>query len=179
PVQKSAEEGLPLRYEVSRLDQVEDKDAFLAEHGAKFRAVVGGAVPASLMDRLPNLEIVINPGVGYDGVDVEAARARNIRVTNTPDVLNDAMAEMTVGMMLALARRIPQADRFVRDGSWSSGGFAKQGTFPLQHDLRGKTVGILGLGRIGKQIATVCQALKMRVVYFGRHRQVREPHIYY
>jgi lactate dehydrogenase-like 2-hydroxyacid dehydrogenase len=173
PIHKSAEEGLPERYEVTKLHEVGDKDAFLAGHGAKFRAVAGGSIGAELMDKLPNLEIIISPGVGYDGVDVEAARARNIRVTNTPDVLNDAMAEITIGLMIALSRRLPQADRFVREGKWPAGDFG------LQSELRGKTVGILGLGRIGKEIARLCGAMKMRVVYFGRHRQEREPYIYY
>jgi lactate dehydrogenase-like 2-hydroxyacid dehydrogenase len=75
--------------------------------------------------------------------------------------------------MIALARRIPGADRFVREGKWPAGGY------PLQRELTGKTVGILGLGRIGREIAMRAQAMKMRVVYNGRHRQPREPYVYY
>jgi lactate dehydrogenase-like 2-hydroxyacid dehydrogenase len=83
------------------------------------------------------------------------------------------MAEITVGLMIALARKIPQTDRFVREGKWLKGGY------PLQVELNAKTVGILGLGRIGKEIAVRLQAMKMRVVYHGRNRQPDEPHIYY
>jgi len=130
-------------------------------------------VDAALMDKLPKLEIIANFGVGYDSIDTAAAKTRNIRVTNTPNVLNDAMAEITIGLMVALGRRLPQADRYVRDGKWPSG------NFPVQSELTGKTVGILGLGRIGKEIAVRCQAMKMRVVYYGRNRQPREPFLYY
>ncbi|UXN73791.1 2-hydroxyacid dehydrogenase [Devosia sp. A8/3-2] len=128
---------------------------------------------ADLMDALPNLEIIASFGVGYDNIDTKAAKARNIRVTNTPDVLNDAVAELTIGLMIALARRIPRADQYVRRGKWPSA------SMPLFSELTGKTLGILGLGRIGKEIASRACAMKMRVVYHGRHRQLSEPHIYY
>jgi lactate dehydrogenase-like 2-hydroxyacid dehydrogenase len=88
-------------------------------------------------------------------------------------VLNDAMAEITIGLMVALARKLPQADRFVREGKWTAGGF------PLQAELNGKTLGILGLGRIGKEIARRATAMRMRVVYHGRQRQPDEPYVYY
>lgn len=169
----SCEKAIDERYSVHRLYEQADAETFLAEIGPEIRAIAGGNVDASLMDRLPNLELISNFGVGYDSIDTSAARARNIRVTNTPNVLNDAMAEITIGLMVALARRIPQADRYVRDGKWPSG------AFPLQGELTGKTVGIVGLGRIGKEIALRCQAMKMRVVYFGRHRQANQPYIYY
>jgi lactate dehydrogenase-like 2-hydroxyacid dehydrogenase len=94
-------------------------------------------------------------------------------VTNTPGVLNDAVAEITIGLMIGLARRLPQADRFVREGKWPAAGF------PLQRELTGKTLGMFGLGRIGKEIAQRAQAMKMRVVYSGRRRQPREPFVYY
>jgi lactate dehydrogenase-like 2-hydroxyacid dehydrogenase len=125
------------------------------------------------MEKLPKLEIIANSGVGYDSIDIAAAKARNIRVTNTPNVLNDAVAEITIGLMIALARRIPHGDRFVREGNWL------QGQFPLSGELNGKTLGILGLGRIGKEIATRAQAMKMRVVYFGRNRQRMAPYSYH
>lgn len=161
------------RYDVHRLYEAADPAALLAEVGPEIRAIAGGNVDAALMDKLPNLEIIANFGVGYDSIDTEAARARNIRVTNTPNVLNDAMAEITIGLMVALARRIPQTDRFVRAGKWP------EGAYPLLGELNGKTVGILGLGRIGKEIALRAQAMKMRVIYYGRHRQMTEPYVYY
>jgi len=161
------------RYTVHELHKAADKDALIAELAGRVRAIAGGYVSAELMDRLPRLQIIANFGVGYDSIDTAAAKARNIRVTNTPNVLNDAVAELTIGLMVALARRIPQADQFVRQGKWAKVGYR------LQSELNGKTVGILGLGRIGKEIATRCQAMKMRVVYHGRRRQPDEPHIYY
>jgi lactate dehydrogenase-like 2-hydroxyacid dehydrogenase len=112
-------------------------------------------------------------GVGYDGVDVAACREHGVRLTNTPDVLNDAVAELTLALMLALCRRIPQADGHVREGWWVEGGY------PLTGELTGARVGILGLGRIGKEIARRCQAFKMRVAYHGRSEQPYEPYEYY
>ena len=161
------------RFTVHKLHLAPDREALIREVAPRVRAIAGGNVGPELMDKLPQLEIIANFGVGYDSIDTAAARARNIRVTNTPNVLNDAVAEITLGLMIALARRIPQADQYVRQGRWPSG------NFPLLTELNGKTVGILGLGRIGKEIAVRCQAMKMRVVYHGRHRQPDEPFIYY
>ena len=168
------EQDLAKRFAVHKLHEADDREALLARVGADIRGIAGSNVDAALMDRLPKLEIIANFGVGYDSVDTAAARARNIRVTNTPNVLNDAVAELTIGLMIALARRIPQADQYVRQGLWP-----KKGNFPLLTELNGKTVGILGLGRIGKEIAVRAQAMKMRVVYHGRHKQTDEPFIYY
>ncbi|HEY9009664.1 MAG TPA: 2-hydroxyacid dehydrogenase [Devosia sp.] len=170
---ESCEQALAERYTVHKLHEADDKDALIAEVAGSVRGIAGGNVGPELMDRLPKLEIIANFGVGYDTIDTKAARERNIRVTNTPNVLNDAMAEIAIGLMVALARRLPQADQHVRQGKWP------RGNFPLQSELNGKTLGILGLGRIGKEIATRAQAMKMRVVYHGRHRQPLEPYVYY
>jgi len=169
----SCEAALASKYIVHRLHEAADKSGLLASLKDRVRGVAGGGVDAKLMDALPKLEIIANFGVGYDTIDTAAARTRNIRVTNTPNVLNDAVAEITIGLMIALARRIPQSDQFVRQGLWA------RGTFPFQVELNGKTVGILGLGRIGKEIAVRAQAMKMRVAYYGRHRQPDEPFVYY
>ena len=169
----SAEQALAERYTVHRLHEAADPAALLAEVAPRIRGIAGGQVDDALMEKLPALEIIANFGAGYDTVDTAAARRRNIRVTNTPDVLNDAVAELTIGLMIALARRLPQADRFVREGRWPGG------NYPLLSELNGKTVGILGLGRIGKEIARRAQAMKMRVVYHGRRRQPHEPFVYY
>lgn len=173
PLLASCEKALAERYTVHKLHEIADKDAWLAANGARIRAHAGSGVQAGLMEKLPNLEIIASFGVGYDNIDTAAAKARNIRVTNTPDVLNDAVAEITIGLMIALARRIPQGDQFVRTGKWPGNNFG------LFSELTGKTVGILGLGRIGKEIATRAQAMKMRVVYYGRHQQPSVPYIYY
>ncbi|ODT65927.1 MAG: hydroxyacid dehydrogenase [Pelagibacterium sp. SCN 63-23] len=174
PLLASCEAALARRYQVHKLHEQADKQAWLAENGARIRAHAGAGVSAKLMDRLPNLEIIASFGVGYDTIDTKAAKVRNIRVTNTPDVLNDAVAELTIGLMISLARRIPQADRFVRQGWWD-----RSKGFGLFSELTGKTVGILGLGRIGKEIAVRAQAMKMRVVYHGRSRQPTTPYVYY
>jgi lactate dehydrogenase-like 2-hydroxyacid dehydrogenase len=169
----SCEAALAERYTVHKLHQQADKPAWLAANGSRIRAHAGSGVQADLMDALPNLEIIASFGVGYDNIDTKSAKARNIRVTNTPNVLNDAVAELTIGLMISLARRIPQGDQYVRQGKWPNG------SMPLFSELTGKTVGILGLGRIGKEIAVRAQAMKMRVVYHGRKRQQSEPHIFY
>jgi lactate dehydrogenase-like 2-hydroxyacid dehydrogenase len=169
----SCEAALKERFKIHYLAEADDKAAFLSRIASKVRAIAGGNVDAALIKALPKLEIIANFGVGYDSIDTKAAKAANVRVTNTPDVLNDAMAEITVGLMISLARRLPQADRFVRDGRWPSG------SFPLQSELNGKTLGILGLGRIGKEIAVRAQAMKMRVVYHGRKEQANQPYVYY
>ena len=169
----TCEAALAERYRVHKLHEAFDKEALIAELAPRVRAVAGGQVNADLMAKLPKLEIIANFGVGYDTIDTKAAKAANIRVTNTPNVLNDAVAELTIGLMIALARRIPQGDQFVRQGKWPGNNLG------LFTELTGKTVGILGLGRIGKEIAVRAQAMKMRVVYYGRKRQPSEPHIYY
>ena len=169
----SCEQALAERFTVHKLHEAADKDALIAKVAGSVRGIAGGNVSPALMDKLPKLEIIANFGVGYDTIDTKAAKERNIRVTNTPNVLNDAVAELTLGLMISLARRIPQGDQFVRQGKWLTGG---QGLFS---ELNGKTVGILGLGRIGKEIAVRCQAMKMRVVYHGRRRQSDEPYVFY
>ncbi|HEX4298181.1 MAG TPA: 2-hydroxyacid dehydrogenase [Devosia sp.] len=169
----SCEAALAATYTVHKLHEAADREALLAAVADRVRGIAGVRVDAGLMHRLPRLEIIANFGVGYDGIDTRAARQRGIRVTNTPGVLNDAVAEIAIGLMVALARHIPQADRFVREGRWPTG------HFPFQRELNGRTLGILGLGRIGKEIAARAQAMKMRVVYHGRHRQPDEPFAYY
>lgn len=169
----TCEAALAERYTVHKLYEQPDPAAWLKANGGRIRAVAGGNVDAGLLAQLPNLEIIANFGVGYDNIDTKAAKAADIRVTNTPDVLNDAVAELAIGLMIALGRRIVVADKFVRTGKWPGNNFG------LSAELTGKTVGILGLGRIGKEIAARAQALKMRIVYYGRHRQPSVPHIYY
>ncbi len=177
PMIPTVMEALDEGFVVHRLWEAENADALLAEAGPRIRGVAtNGAVgcDAALMDRLPALQIIASYGVGYDAIDVEAARARGVAVTNTPNVLDDAVAELTLALMLALCRRIVPADRHVREGRWT--GF---GNFPLTGELTGKTVGILGLGRIGKEIARRCQVMKMQVVYHGRRAQPYQPYPFF
>jgi lactate dehydrogenase-like 2-hydroxyacid dehydrogenase len=135
---------------------------------ADIRAIVTRSnleVPAALVERLPNLEIIATNGVGYDLIPLGLAARRGIVVTNTPDVLNAAVAELCVGALLALMRRLPQADRYVRDGRWSAA------NFPLSASLAGKRVGIAGLGRIGKDIARRLEPFGVTLAYHGRTDQ--------
>jgi lactate dehydrogenase-like 2-hydroxyacid dehydrogenase len=142
-----------------------DKAALLEEVGARIRGLVqgGGTVtPVSLLDALPALEIISVFGVGYDGVPVDYCRKRGIKVTNTPDVLTDDVADVAVGLILMTGRGFVRANRFLRDGEWVRRGF------DLTTKLGGRTVGIVGLGRIGKAIADRVEAMRMRVAYTGR-----------
>ncbi|NLS03482.1 2-hydroxyacid dehydrogenase [Rhizobium sp. P32RR-XVIII] len=170
---KSCVNALKERFTVHDLAGCADPDALLREIGPDIRGIAGGKVSAGLLEKLPKLEIIAVSGVGYDSVDAAAARARNIRLTNTPGVLTDAVAELTIGMMIALSRRIPQGDRFIRDGRWPGGAFGNWS------ELKNKTLGILGLGRIGREIAEIATALKMHVIYHGRHQQPGAPYPYY
>ncbi|BAN26474.1 2-hydroxyacid dehydrogenase [Caballeronia insecticola] len=122
-------------------------------------------IDAALIERLPSLRIIATSGVGFDRIPVEFARARGVVVTNTPDLLNAAVAELTIGLVLALLRQLPQANRFVREGAWSSGAFA------LGTSLAGKRVGIVGMGRIGREIARRLAPFDVDIAYFGRTRQ--------
>jgi len=125
-------------------------DAWLAAHGAAVEGIVTGGhlgVPPALMRALPNLKVIGINGVGYDKIDLELARARGVRVANTPDVLTDDVADLAIGLTLSLLRRLPHAHAYVRDGRWLS---AER---PLATKLSGKRVGILGLGRIGRAVA--------------------------
>lgn len=132
-----------------------------------------GRVDAALLDRLPALEIVSSFGVGYDNVDAEAAAARGVVVTNTPGVLDDEVADLTLGLLLATIRRIPQADRHVREGKWG------QGPFPLSPTLRGRRVGIVGLGAIGKAVARRLEGFGVAIAYHGRREQAGIPYVYH
>jgi len=176
PMIPSVEAALAAAYEVHRLWEAPDRAALIARIGPRVRAVATDGhrgVPPEVMAGLPALEIISSYGVGYDAIDIAACKARGIRVGNTPEVLNDAMAEITLGLMIALCRRLPQADAFVRAGRW------RDGDFGLTGELTGAHAGILGLGRIGKEIARRLQAMKMKVSYHGRSRQPWEPYNYY
>jgi glyoxylate reductase len=117
------------------------------------------------LDLLPDLKLVANYGVGYDNVDVAACRERGIAVTNTPGVLDAAVADLTLALVLACRRNLVAGDRFVRDGRWSRGWARPE---LLGHDLAGSTLGLVGMGRIGSQVARRAEAFGMRVVHHRR-----------
>ncbi|SDZ73960.1 2-hydroxyacid dehydrogenase [Rubrimonas cliftonensis] len=175
PMLASCMEALDEAFDVHRLWEAPDEAAALAELGPRIRGVATAkGCSGALMRALPKLEIVASFGVGYDSVDVQTAQAQGVRVTNTPDVLNDAVAELTVGLMVCLARRLLPCDAYVRTGRWE-----REGAYPLTAQLAGAGVGILGLGRIGKEIARRLEAMKMTVSYHGRRPQADVPYRYF
>ena len=138
-------------------------------------AAVSGRFPASLIERLPNLEVIASFGVGYDGVDVKAAAARGIVVTNTPDVLNDEVADTTIALLLNTLRQFYFAERYLREGRWE-----REGTFPLSPlSLKSRKVGIHGLGRIGMEIAARLAPFKVEIAYHTRQPRADVPYIYH
>jgi lactate dehydrogenase-like 2-hydroxyacid dehydrogenase len=152
-------------YTVHLRNQITDLASWGDTHGSKIKAVVTtGAFGTEIdvLERLPNLQVVTSFGVGYDPIDIDYLAERGIPVSNTPDVLNNAVAETALALMLGLTRRIPEADRFVRAGAWPTG------KFPLGRQLTGKTCGIVGLGKIGKTIAKRAAAFEMEIAYYRR-----------
>jgi lactate dehydrogenase-like 2-hydroxyacid dehydrogenase len=148
--------------------QSAQKAALLLAESPRIRGLVqgGGTVtPADLLDALPKLEIISVFGVGYDGVPVDYCRKRGLKVTNTPDVLTDDVADVAVGLVMMTGRGFVRLNRFVHAGEW-----LKRGP-ELTTKLAGKTVGILGLGRIGKAIAQRLSAMGMKIAYTGRKPQ--------
>ncbi|KRC56975.1 MULTISPECIES: 2-hydroxyacid dehydrogenase [unclassified Nocardioides] len=131
-----------------------------------------GPVSGELIASLPRLGVIANHGVGYDNIDLAAALDRGIAVSNTPEVLDDAVAETALALLLAVRRRVVVADRFVREGQWL------QGAFPLTDQLAGSRVGILGLGRIGRAVATRLEAFGCTVSYHNRRQVPGVPYAY-
>ncbi|SFJ05494.1 2-hydroxyacid dehydrogenase [Celeribacter neptunius] len=144
----------------------EERSALPEDVRAGIRAVANkGHKPfdGDQMDLFPNLEVISQFGVGYDKIDVAAATARGIRVTNTPDVLNEDVADLALALMLGWSREIVKGDAWVREGTWASGR-----ELPLNRKMSGAPVGIAGMGRIGRAIADRCAAFGMEVHYTSR-----------
>jgi lactate dehydrogenase-like 2-hydroxyacid dehydrogenase len=179
PAEGMAKIGGPIekRVNVHRLWLAPDPEQALAALAPKIRAIAAtshqAVVDSALMRRLPNLEIVVSFGVGYDHVDAAFAGEHGIIVTHTPGVLDDEVADIAMALTLSTARELPQAERYLREGRWL------EATYPLTASLRGRTMGILGLGRIGKAIAHRAAAFGLDVVYHGRQQQIGAPFLYY
>ncbi len=159
---------LEVQYQVHKVYEALDRDAFIAEHAREIRAIATRGelgASASLMKSLPKLEIVSCYGVGTDAIDLEYARGAGIRVTNTPDVLTADVAGLGVALLLATARKLPQADRFIRDGRWI------KGNMELVTRVSGKRVGVVGFGRIGAAVAKRLAAFDCDVAYFSRSQR--------
>jgi len=151
------------------LFEASDKEAFFRKHAGAVRGLATfGPMPVDgkLMDELPKLEIISNFGVGVDAINLDDARKRNIIVTNTPDVLNDCVADTALALVLNVLRKFPQSEVYLRAGNW-----AAKGPYPLTTSAGGKTLGILGLGRIGEAIAQRAQACGMKIRYHNRNRK--------
>jgi lactate dehydrogenase-like 2-hydroxyacid dehydrogenase len=155
-------------YNAHRLWTAPDRNALLASLADRLTAIASsnsGGIDAATMAKLPKLGVIAHFGVGYDTVDVNAAKARKIPVTNTPDVLTEEVADLAIALLLATVRRVPQGDRYVREGKWLKGPMA------LTASLQNKTLGIIGIGRIGRAIAKRAEAFNLKIIYQGPNRK--------
>ena len=156
-------------FTLHRYDQADDPQALLASVGSSIRGVVTAGSPGckgEMLPQLPALEIVASSSVGTDSIDLAACRDRGVHVTNTPDVLNDDVADLGIGLILNALRRLGPGHEHVRSGEWS-----RSGMMPLGRSLKGKRLGIVGLGRIGLELAQRAAAMKMQIAYTGRNRK--------
>jgi len=169
-------EKLDAAYTTHKLFKAADRAAMLADVADRITAVASsnsGGIDAATIAKLPKLKVISHFGVGYDTVDVDAAKKRGISVTNTPDVLTEEVADLAMGLLYATVRRIPQGDRYVREGKWLKGPMA------LTESLQGKTLGIIGMGRIGQAIAKRALAANMKIAYQGPRRKAELPYAYH
>jgi lactate dehydrogenase-like 2-hydroxyacid dehydrogenase len=170
--------GLAPHTNLHKLFEQKDREAYLSDVAPKVRglaiAYTANKVDGAFMSRFPKLEIVSSFGVGYDHVDAKWAGEHGIIVTNTPDVLNEEVADTALGLLLCTVREFPQAERYLRAGKWEKAGY------PLSKaTLRDRTVGIVGMGRIGKAIARRLEAFGVPVVYHSRNPQKDVSYKYY
>ena len=160
---------LQSEFDAHLLSDAPDRTAFLKQHSSKVRGLATfGPMPidGKLMDALPKLEIISNFGVGVDAINLDDAKKRKIIVTNTPDVLNECVADTALALVLNTVRKFPQSEKYLRAGHWAS-----RGPYPLTTSLGGKTLGILGLGRIGEAIAKRVSACGMKIRYHNRNKK--------
>ncbi|CAH2068023.1 unnamed protein product [Thlaspi arvense] len=176
PMSSYLENELQKRFNLLRFWTCPEKSVFLETHRNSIRAVVGNAsagADAQLISDLPKLEIVSSFSVGLDKIDLGKCKEKGIRVTNTPDVLTEDVADLAIGLILALLRRLCECDRYVRSGKW------KTGDFQLTTKFSGKSVGIIGLGRIGTAIAKRAEAFSCPINYYSRTEKRDVGYKYY
>jgi lactate dehydrogenase-like 2-hydroxyacid dehydrogenase len=154
----------------------DDRLELASETANRIRAVaVSNHFPGRWLDQLPNCELIATFGVGYDGVDVGRAAAKGVVVTNTPDVLNDEVADTTIGLLINTVRNLSRAENWLREGKWTAGV-----EYPLSRfSLRGRHVGLFGLGRIGREIARRLLPFKVKISYHTRTPQTNIPYDHY
>ncbi|MEP7069740.1 MAG: 2-hydroxyacid dehydrogenase [Usitatibacter sp.] len=160
--------ALEAAYTTHKLFEAKDRDAMIASVADRITAVASsnsGGIDGATMAKLPKLKVISHFGVGYDTVDVDAARKRGITVTNTPDVLTDDVADLAIALLLATVRKVPQGDRYVREGKWL------KGAMPLTDTIQGKTLGVIGIGRIGRAIAKRAEAFNLKIAYQGPNKK--------
>ena len=177
PMMAEIEAKLDLAYTMHRLFKTKDPEGLLRDVGARIRGVAtggGSGVAPAIMDALPSLEIIAINGIGTDAVDLAKAKARGIRVTTTPNVLTDDVADLGLALLLATARSLCVGDRFVRAGSWSG-----SKALPLGTKVSGKRLGIFGMGRIGREIAARAQGFKMSIAYTDLRRMEDLPYDFF
>lgn len=151
------------------LSKIDDLSAFLAKTGPSIEYVMTNGhdgLRTDIMDKLPNLKVVSSYGVGYDAIDADTCAERGIVVTHTPGVLNDEVANTAIMLWLAASRRLVQADNYLRAGRWEA-----EGAYPLTRSVQDRTVGILGLGRIGQAIADRLGVFNANIVYHSRNKK--------
>ena len=170
--------GLTGAFNLVKFSDAKDRDKFFAERAPRVRGMAVAAteerVDGAFMTRFPRLEIVSSFGVGYDHVDAVWAGAHGIIVTNTPDVLTEEVADTALGLLLCTAREFPQAERYLRAGKWL------KKNYPLSKaTLRDRTVGMVGMGRIGQAIARRLAAMQVPVVYHSRRAAAGVPYRHY
>ena len=166
---KGTLERLQAEFSAIKLWEAAERDAALKAAAPRLRALAHfghSKVDGKLMDALPKLEIIANFGVGVDQIDLAAAKQRNIIVTNTPGVLNDCVADCAMSLVLNTLRKFPQSQDWLRSGYWPT-----RGPYPLATSLGGKTLGILGLGRIGEAIAKRALGFGMKIRYHNRNKK--------
>ncbi|XXG68744.1 hypothetical protein AAC387_Pa06g1761 [Persea americana] len=165
PMNSYLEEELAKRFNLFRLWESSNKEEFLKQNSNSIQAIVGNSsinADAETIEILPKLKIVSSFSVGLDRVDLDKCREKGIRVTNTPDVLTEDVADLAIGLILAVLRRLCECDRHVRKGLW------KEWDFQLTTKFTGKSVGIVGLGRIGLAIAKRAEAFSCPISYYSR-----------
>jgi hydroxypyruvate reductase len=161
--------ALQSEFTAHNLFDASERNGFFEKHAPKVRglATFGPmAVDGKLMDALPRLEIISNFGVGVDAINLDDAKKRKIIVTNTPDVLNECVADTALALVLNTLRKLPQSEQYMRAGNWAS-----RGPYPLTTSLGGKVLGVLGLGRIGEAVAKRAMACGMTIRYHNRNKK--------
>ncbi|CAK9174597.1 unnamed protein product [Ilex paraguariensis] len=178
PISTYLEQELDKRFKLFRYWKFPLKIEFLRENSSSIRAIVGtgrvgGGADTELINSLPRLEIVASHSVGLDKIDLVKCKEKGIRVTYTPDVLTEEVADLAIGLILSTLRRICECDRYLRSGLW------KKGAFKLTTKFSGKSVGIVGLGRIGSAIAKRAEAFGCPISYYSRSEKSDSKYKYY